>query len=226
MDYYQPHLSNTLKIFIRIFILIIFYWIYSPVYGFESIKLSPEASLGFPQGIQAGTEAFCENDSFYCSKKLKFFAHMGFFRYPLVGGERYFRAFNFEIGSRIFPFQFPLYLATSVGYRNINVSADVSAFKIEEEIVATSATMRLSTLYFSPGIGWEFSLSRRLTLGVELGVQISLIASGDLFFEDQNTGANSDNSDVLKVQSEKQIGRIAHFILPTLTLFRFTWSLD
>ena len=120
----------------------------------------------------------------------------------------------------------PFFVSLGLGYRKIAITADLSTFKIEGESLATSATLNLGTLYFGPSVGWEFDLSRKLSLGVELGLQLTLVAGGSLYLEDSKTGANSDDSEVLRTNSSAAMGRIASLPLPKVTLFRLTYHLD
>jgi hypothetical protein len=63
-------------------------------------------------------------------------------------------------------------------------------------------------------------------VGFDIGVQIPILASGEMYLEDSNTGKNSNNSETLKVNSDVAMGRIAQLPIPRITLIRFTWLLN
>ena len=61
---------------------------------------------------------------------------------------------------------------------------------------------------------------------MDLGAQIPLIATGNMWLFDANNGQSSDNSSELQVESGTALNRIAGLIIPKLTLIRLTYDLD
>ena len=180
-------------------------------------------AVALPQPLAVGVEASCQGSERICREDLKFYGTVGFFRWPITVAERSLSAFTLESGARYYPFKFPLYVSAGFGFRQLRLTTDVSSFTIEGESLATSGSLNLSTVYFTPTVGWTFSLSKDLFLGMEVGAQLPLIASGDLYLQDSATGANSDTSDTLKTNSATAMSRIARLPIPKFTLIRLTW---
>lgn len=198
----------------------------SSAYGFDSVEWGPELGMAFPQPLSVGAEASCKGKSFLCRSDLKYYATTGFFKWPLVIAERFASAFTAEVGVRYFPFSFPIFFSAGLGYRYINISTSIASFTIEGEALATTGSLKFATVYVSPSVGWNFNLSRKLLLGIDLGLQVPILGLGSFYLEDSNTGSNSDNSEVLKTNSGLQMNRIASLIIPKFTLVRLTWYFD
>ncbi len=182
------------------------------------LRWAPEFKLSLIQPLQIGTEA-------YWAPSLRFFGDLGYVKFPIPNKQTTVDLFNVQAGARWFPFASWLFFYGSFGYRNFNISTDVSSFKVEDETIASSGTINLPAFYFAPGMGMIFELSESLSIGFDLGLQLPLISSGTLSFNDAATGENSNNSDQLKVNSGNAMGRISGLILPELTLCRLSWRL-
>lgn len=192
----------------------------------SSIAWSPEVIVALPQPLSFGAVFSCEGSSALCSKAWNYYSNVGFFRWPLAISERSFAEWSAEVGVRYAPFSFPLFFSMGVGYRYLSVSAQMASFTIEGETLASSGSLNFSTPFLAPSVGWNFTLSRNLVLGLDLGIQVPFLSSGTLYLEDAKTGTNSDTSEVLKTNSSLQMGRIASLLIPKFTLVRLTWYFD
>jgi hypothetical protein len=226
VDHHQSSLFNSL--IISFWILIAALLIPSAVHAtIESIQWGPEVGVSFPQPLQIGAQISCSGTGLFCHSRWKYYVDTGFFPVSLSSDSRKLEIFSIETGARITPFSFPLTFSLGLGYRTINFSTrDVSAFLLDGATVASNASLIFSTLYFNPGIGWEFNLSEQLTLAIQIGMQFALIGNGSLFLSNQSTGANSGNSSLLETDSGAPLRRVASLVVPSLTLMRLTWRFD
>lgn len=183
---------------------------------------SPELSVAVPQPLNLGVEVY-QGDQI----NFKFYLDAGYFQYPLSSSASFqFSIASIETGMRYSPYNNWWYLSLGMGFRNIRVmTTRISSFKIEDEVMATAGILGLSTFYFSPMLEARVSLSKSASVSFGVGVQISVFASGNLSLENSNTGANSDNSSTLAINSGTYISRIAAIIVPRVTLFRFSFDL-
>jgi hypothetical protein len=194
----------------------------SAPHTWAAIKVAQEYSLSLPQPIKVGGEAYCTNDEhFYCSEKYRIYLNGGYAIYP--GSTFSFNIASIEGGVRYYPWNSMFYVGLGVGYRSINVSANISAFQIEGEVVATSATFSLQSPYFSPTAGVSIDVGKGISLGMDIGVQIAEFASGSVTLVNANNGTNSNNSTVLSVISDRAAGRVAGLIIPVVSLFKLTY---
>jgi len=191
-----------------------------------TLKLAEEFSLAAPQPLKLGAEIYCTADDFFCSERLRYYMNVGYIQYPFSSSSTSFSIFSVEAGTRYFPWQSVFYVGLGLGYRQMGVSANISAFQVEGETVATSANMNLSTPYLSPTLGVNISVGKSIFLGFDLGVQVPIFAAGSLKMIDSTTGTTSDTSAVLKVTSDRAMGRIAGLIIPTVTLIRFSYYMN
>jgi hypothetical protein len=176
--------------------------------------------LSVPQVIQIGVQGYCVGESFLCQNGFHAHLDVGGALYPLSPSSRSFGMFSVEAGGRVFPWNSTFFMLLDLGYRRLNVAADLSFLRVEGAILASSASVEFSTFYFTPGIGLSFALGESWKIEMDLGVQIPLLASGQMFFLNQNTGQNSNNSTLLESNSDLAMSRIAGLILPHMTLAR------
>lgn len=232
MDYYQSSLFKSLRArwFSAVrpwfFVSFVLGAVETNAWAITQVEWAPEAGISFPQVLSIGVEARCQGSESFCRTDLKFYLSGGYFRYPLVNADRSGQLWSAEAGARYFPFSFPLRFALGFGYRSVGITADTSAFTVNGEVLATSSSLNFYTFYFSPSVGYSVKLSKKLLLGFELGLQVSLMASGRLFLSNSNNGQDSNNSSLLDTESGMALGRVASLLLPTVTLARLTWYFD
>lgn len=183
-----------------------------------TIRIEPELALAAPQPIQVGI-ALSKTPTF------AYYISTGFFMYPFTQSTKSLLLYQFGAGVRFAPQDGPFYVAGELGFQNIQVSTDISSFKIEDEAIASNAVILLRSIYLAPSVGYRFALSRRITGSVELGAHIPVMPAGRMIIEDSASGRNSDNSAVLKVDSDTAFSRVAAIVLPKITLLRLTWRL-
>lgn len=185
------------------------------------VQFGPEVSVSLPQTLQLGVEGYCTEGAFYCMEKLRGYVDMGGLIYPLAVSERSLSVFNLETGVRYFPSSVPfLFAGFALGLRNIGIKADMSAFHIDGAAIASSGTISLSTVYVGPLVGIKFSLGNGFLLEANAGIQLALYASGSMYLMNGETGANSNNSESLQVDSQVAMSRIAGILLPSVTVVR------
>lgn len=208
-----------------LFTLSIIFLISNTSHAIDFIEWGPEVGISFPQPLQLGAHLNCSGNEFFCANKVQFYSNVGYVYLPI--NKFSLRIFSTEIGSRYYVWDGAFYVSTGLGYRYISLAVDTSMFKIDNETVITDGSLRLNTLYLSPTVGWDFSISDSLRLGFDIGVQIPLfMTSGCLYLSNKNDGTNSDNSSFLQTNSQKAISRIAALPLPKLALIRFSWTFN
>jgi len=186
----------------------------------KSLFIAPQLSGSFPQPLQIGAEL-----QSLSLPALKAYGAIGFFQYPFTGGDRSLNTLSARLGARYFPNQNWYFGSAGFGYRTISFNANLSSFTIDNQVLATTDTITLRTFFFELALGTDFKLSKALSLGFDVGVQIPLIASAQMNLVNANTGQNSSNSSLLAVDSSPMT-RIAGLLLPELTFFRLTWHLE
>jgi hypothetical protein len=182
--------------------------------------ISPELMVSLPQPLMVGVEIHRGEGSLF-----RMYMDGGYFKYPLSGdGKMAISTGTLESGFRLSPFQSWWSLSVGVGYRQFKYATNsLSSFSIDDEVLATEAAINLSTFYFSPMLEAKVNLSKSWELAFGLGVQIPIVGSGSITLLNSNDGTNSDNSDLLAVDSGNYISRVARLIVPRVTLFRLTW---
>lgn len=211
---------------------IIFIWILNSFIGIVlaaddgSLQFLPQAALTFPQPVEVGVEVLQEKKT-----DLRLFVHVGYFRYPFFGGDKALSLTEVQTGIRYFPWtehSSHFFTLLSLGYRFVSLATApnlLSSLVINNQVLATNASVFLSTFYIVPGFGAEFPLSKRLRFSFDLGVQVPWIAFGGMALVNQNNGTDSSSTSSLQVDSDS-ISRIAWLILPQITFFRLTWLTD
>lgn len=187
----------------------------------QGLRISPQVALALPQPLAIGAETFRAHDT-----ALRGFGSIGYVPVPLPGSGKSLSIFSIQAGARYFPWKRGFFGAFCLGYRHIAFSADTSAFKLDDVVVATNGTIDLHTVFLGSSLGAEFSLSQSLTFGFDLGLQLALMGSGRMNLVDSQTGTDSSNSDILAINDPSSMERVAKLLLPQITLFRLTWHLD
>lgn len=186
------------------------------------LRWSPEASVALPLPLQLGASVASIDHP-----ALHVYANVGYFRMGLNSGTRAISIYGLETGGRWYPGEGAFFAAAGFGVRHVGLRVSGATFNFANGSPGvTSGTIALTTPYFCPKIGMDFKLSRRLSLGFDLGVQLPFFASGSLALQNANTGADSDTSSLLQVNSSIAMARVAGLILPQITLFRFEYHLD
>ena len=189
----------------------------SPCYAENSSFIyAPEFGVTFPQPIRIGVEARTDT-------KVRYFFGGGYIKYPFSESTHQFSVMSFEGGARYFPHFYGLYAGLGLGYRRVGVTTNVSAFQIEGQAIATSASLALNTIYLFPSIGINFGLTKKLFIGFDIGVQYALAAWGSL---NMNADGLTTNPNDLQVDNGPAMNRVAGLLVPEITLFRLSWVLD
>jgi hypothetical protein len=189
--------------------------------AWAEIQFGPEISVSLPQTFQLGVEGYCTEGSFICMEKLRGYVDMGGLLYPLAVSDKSFSVFNLESGVRYFPSSnFPFFTGFALGLRNVGLKADLSAFRVEGTTLASSAAINFLTVYMGPLIGIKFTLGNGFLVEANAGIQWPVYASGSMYLLNGETGANSNNSDTLQVDSKIAMSRIAGILLPSVTVIR------
>jgi hypothetical protein len=196
----------------------------SLLYGGEvraDLRVGPELALGLPQALQLGVEGYCTQESAICAENLRVYFDIGGLQYPLSSlSQKSLGIFDLETGFRYFFSNGALFTGVALGFRNINLSADLSSFQIDGVVLATNASVSLSTLYVGPLLGVRFLLGNGFAFEADAGLQFAVYATGFMYLKNGSTGANSNNSSNLQVDSGVAISRLASLLLPSLTLVR------
>ena len=182
----------------------------------SSFVYAPEFGVTFPQPLRIGVEARTDT-------KVRYYFGGGYFKYPLGSSTHQFSVMSFDGGARYFPHFYGLYASLGLGYRRVGVTTNVSAFQIEGQAVASSASLALNTIFFFPSIGINFGLTKKLFIGFDIGVQYALIAWGSL---NMNADGLSTNSNDLQVDNGPAMNRVAGLLVPEITILRLSWVLD
>lgn len=229
MDYHQSHLFGLTRL-LSAFVLLMISSGWQAQAADESganasavpsggrWKIAPEFMIAAPQPLKIGVET-------YVNPSIRPVINFGYIKIPL-GKERSASAMSIEAGARFSPWAKWNFFGAALGYRHLNFTTSIAAFKIEDESLASMASLDLNTFYFSPTVGCRFSLTQRLFIGFDVGTQIPLISSGSIRLEDKESGRNSDNNDRLRIDSDRSMSRIAGILIPQVTLLRLTWYLN
>ncbi|MEO5969955.1 MAG: hypothetical protein ABIQ95_08505 [Bdellovibrionia bacterium] len=154
-------------------------------------------------------------------ERLRGYVDMGGLLYPLAVSDKSLSVFNLESGVRYFPFSdSPFFTGFALGVRNVGLKADLSAFRVDGATLASSATVNFSTVYVGPLVGLKFALGNGFLIEGNAGLQWPIYASGSMYLLNGDTGANSNNSDTLQVDSKIAMTRIAGILLPSVTVIR------
>ncbi len=194
--------------------------IYTSVYSFwddGNLKYNPQLHIGFPQPLQLGCQIFSD-------PTFRVFSDIGFIRFPPSGDSKFIRLFNYQVGTMWFPFNSWFFLSGAMGYRRIGLAADMSGFKIGDQVVSSKGEIDLHTFYFAPSFGILMNISERISLGIDFGAQIALYSVGNMNFSNDK-GEDSSNSADLATDSSRAFSRIAALLVPQVTLIKLVWRL-
>jgi hypothetical protein len=174
-------------------------------------------SIGVPQPVVLGLEWTQAG-----VPQISYTGEVGWFAYGF-GNQRNLSAWSVQGGIRYRPWNDWVQAGLSFGFRRIGFTANISGFEMDGEPLASSATMGLNTLYFGLLVGGQWHLSPRVSIGIDLGVQLSVFAWGGVdILADPATA--SDGTD-LSVDASDSMRRIASLPLPQIALLRFIWYL-
>lgn len=186
--------------------------------------VAPVIGISFPQPVVIGVETSCEGESKFCSRHLRYGWEGGFVPLSLSSGQRKLSIFSTQAGVRYFPsargtgWVFGL----GLGFRRISFSTDLSAFKLNNEVLASSATLTTSSLFLAPSVGGRWNLTQNLQIAVDLGIQLAVVSSGGLEFV--NNRADRDPAVDLATDTAS-IQRLGSLKIPQITLTRLIYNL-
>ncbi len=153
----------------------------------------------------------------------KGFIEGGYFKYPISESSRSFSALSIQSGLRYFPFQDSgWYVFSSLGFRELGVKVDLSNLKSDGVSLASSARLKLRALFLGAGFGGIFELNSWLSLGFDVGVQLSLIGGGSVTID---PSAEADSQTDLSVEADQALARLSSLPVPTIGLLRFEFRL-
>lgn len=215
----------------RLYILLVFisnFLLFSKAFSEDSVllhqqsewKLSPEVTLSFPQPLKVGFEFAATPHARWRS-----FGEAGIFSVPFHSRIRNIQMFSVQGGIRYFPKKDGLFSIIGFGFRQASLSTNTSAFKIDDEVLATDGRMSLRTLFVHLGIGITFDLTEKLIVGMDAGYQLALLGGASLSFSNSQTQQDSSSSGLLAVRSDS-LGRVARLGVPQVTLMRLSYLLD
>jgi hypothetical protein len=184
------------------------------------LNIASELSLSFPQPLQVGFELTRTPGA-----RWKIFGDTGIFALPLHSKDKSFKMFSFQGGVRYLPLRNRLFSVIGVGFRQASFSTNTSAFRIDDEVLATDGSITLRTLFIRLGIGVVFRLGEKLMFGMDAGYQFALLGGASLVFANSQTQQNSSSSGLLAVRSESLV-RIARLGVSQITLMRLSYFMD
>jgi len=145
----------------------------------------------------------------------------GYFRYPWSNSSRQFADYSFQFGVRVHPFKNWFFIASELGYRQIGLLADISSLKQGGQPLASTAQLKIDSLFLALLVGGEWSLSDSLSFAFDLGLQFEVIRTASVSIlpdpNDPDPGDLSVNADPLS--------RVSSLPLPQLALIRLIWKL-
>lgn len=183
--------------------------------GDDHFRLGIITAITVPQPLSIGLEAVPESN-----RDLSFFVEGGYFRLSF-GNNRILSNWTVMSGVRYHPFSDWFLIGLQFGFRHIGFNADISSYKSEGEApLASSAGLSLNTVFFGLIVGGQWSLSKNVTLGVDLGAQLSPISWGNVGVNvDQNSADPTDPY----VDASDSLGRISKLPIPQIALVRIIW---
>jgi hypothetical protein len=190
----------------------------------EEIKNEPwsyafTTSLGVPQPLSIGIVA--KNIGL---PKIDWFIEGGYFSFSFGEKKRTVSDYSIMLGARWHPFLNALYITGEVGYRDIGLSVDITGLQTGGTPIANTAEGKIDAIFLGLLVGGEFHITRRLALGMDLGIQypFPLLHTGRVTII-ANPG-QSDGTD-LSVDDQAAMKRISSIPLPQIALARFIWYL-
>lgn len=220
MDYCESPLPRSLIHRVLCAFLVVGGILWPRSWATAAIQLGPEVAISLPQAVQLGVEGYCTEGSVLCTERLRGYFDIGGLEFPLASSDRALSVFNLESGIRYFSESMPFFAGIALGLRYIGFKASLSSFQVDGAALATSATLNFTTFYLGPLLGVHVSLGEGFLLEANAGLEFSLYSNGNMYLVNADTGATSNNSDLLQVDSKTAMSRIAGLTLPTLTVVR------
>lgn len=192
--------------------------------GPRHFHLAPIIGISFPQPVVIGVETSCEGESNFCSRHFRYGWEGGFVPLSLSSGLRKLSIFSTQTGIRYFPSTGGTgwVFGMGLGFRRISFSTDLSAFKLNNEVLASSATLTTSCFFLAPSVGGRWNLTQSLQIAVDVGVQLAIVSSGGLEFVNDR----SDRDPAVDLATDtSSIQRLGALKIPQVTLARLIWNL-
>lgn len=163
----------------------------------SSIYLEPLLAVGLPQPLSVGLR-------FRRSAEWDWETEGGIFSTDL--SDRTLAVSHVRVGGRWHPWASGLTLGARVGYQSYEISGVLP-------ITETQGSIRLTSWYVAPTLGFEWRLGKSLTLGTDLGWQVSLHSVGSLYDDGVRNTRDS-------------LRRIAGLSIPSISMLRLGWIID
>ncbi len=177
------------------------------------------AGITVPQPLMLGYEWIDPE----VSSSIHFFAEGGYFKLPLSGKLKSFSIWSVEAGARFFPFENCWFLSGALGFRQIGLGTDISNLKLDGVSLANNADLTLNAAIFDLAVGGQWSLSPKVAISVQLGVQLpipGLHGGSTSIVQDVPDGTD------LSVDDSDALSRITNIPIPEIALVRFIWYID
>lgn len=163
----------------------------------SSVRLEPLFAVGLPQPLSVGLR-------FRRSAEWDWETEGGLFSTDL--SDRTLAVSHVRVGGRWHPWASGLTLGARVGYQSYEISGVLP-------ITETQGSIRLTSWYVAPTLGFEWRLGKSLTLGTDLGWQVSLHSVGSLYDDGVRNTRDS-------------LRRIAGLSIPSISVLRLGWIID
>ncbi len=163
----------------------------------STVRLEPLLAVGLPQPLSVGLR-------FRRSAEWDWETEGGIFSTDL--SDRTLAVSHVRIGGRWHPWASGLTVGARLGYQSYEVSGVLP-------ITETQGSIRLTSWYVAPTLGFEWRVGKSLTVGSDLGWQVSLHSVGSLYDDGVRNTRDS-------------LRRIAGLPIPTLSLLRLGWTID
>ncbi len=163
----------------------------------SSVRLEPLLAVGLPQPLSVGLR-------FRRSAEWDWETEGGLFSTDL--SDRTLAVSHVRMGARWHPWASGLTLGARLGYQSYEVSGVLP-------ITETQGSIRLTSWYVAPTLGFEWRLGKSLTVGTDLGWQVSLHSVGSLYDDGVRNTRDS-------------LRRIAGISIPSVSLLRLGWVID
>lgn len=178
-------------------------------------------AIGGPQPVQIGYQMPLLSP-FEAVRKTDFraFVDAGWFQLGFANNKR-ISLWSAQVGTQWFPWAGRGWsFSTAVGFRRASVTADISSIQTDGEPLASVANMPLHSVFVALGAGYEWRLGRSHALGIELGIQLSVISWGGVNIE---ANPNASEAIDLTVEDSEVARRIGGLKLPQIALIRWIW---
>ncbi|MBS1957880.1 MAG: DUF3575 domain-containing protein [Bdellovibrionales bacterium] len=188
---------------------------YKTSIGNDQYRLGVVTAITVPQPLSVGLEAIPSFDP-----DLSFFVEGGYFRLSF-GNNRILNDWTAMVGVRYHPWSDWFLIGIEFGYRHVGFNADISSYKSDGEApLASSAGLSLNTVFFGLIVGGQWPLSENVSIGVDLGAQLSPISWGNVTVNADQSAADPTDP---YVDASDAMGRISKLPLPQIALVRLIW---